>query len=53
MSAPLLLLLTGLINEIANAPDPFALVLDDFHVITAPQVNSALTSPKTTTNGRL
>jgi len=36
-------LLTGLINEIAEIPDPLALVLDDFHVITEQQVHDALT----------
>jgi LuxR family maltose regulon positive regulatory protein len=38
-------LLTGLISEVTAAdPDPFSLVLDDFHVITVPQVNDALAS---------
>lgn len=32
-------LLTSLINEIAATPAPFALVLDDFHVITAQPVH--------------
>jgi LuxR family maltose regulon positive regulatory protein len=36
-------LLTGLINQVAEIPDPFALVLDDFHMITASQVHDALT----------
>ncbi|MBL7184560.1 MAG: hypothetical protein ISS50_08960 [Anaerolineae bacterium] len=44
-------LLTGLINEIAEIPDPpstgsgrrFALILDDFHVITDQQVHNAVT----------
>jgi len=36
-------LLTGLINEIAEVPHPFALFLDDFHVISAPQLNDAFT----------
>jgi len=35
-------LLTDLINEITEVPEPFALVLDDFHVITASQVHDAL-----------
>jgi LuxR family maltose regulon positive regulatory protein len=34
-------LLTGLINE-AAAPAPFALILDDYHVITEPRVHAAL-----------
>jgi hypothetical protein len=40
---PIELLLTGLVNEITEVPDPFALVLDDFHVITEQQVRDALT----------
>jgi len=36
-------LLTGLINEIAEVPQPFALILDDFHVITAQPVHDGLT----------
>jgi LuxR family maltose regulon positive regulatory protein len=36
-------LLTGLINEIvAIDPDPFSLILDDYHEITAQQVHDAL-----------
>ena len=35
-------LLTGLINEIAEIPDPLALVLDDFHVITEQQVHEGV-----------
>jgi len=35
-------LLTSLLNEIAAVPAPFALVLDDFHVITAPQVHEQI-----------
>jgi len=35
-------LLTDLINKITEVPEPFALVLDDFHVITASQVHDAL-----------
>ena len=38
-------LLTGLISELTVAdPAPFFLVLDDFHVITDPQVNDSLAS---------
>jgi LuxR family maltose regulon positive regulatory protein len=36
-------LLTGLINEIAQIPDPFVLVLDDFHVITDQPVHEGMT----------
>jgi len=36
-------LLTGLINEIAEVPQPFTLILDDFHVITAQPVHDGLT----------
>jgi LuxR family maltose regulon positive regulatory protein len=36
-------LLTGLINEIAQIPDPFALVLDDFQVITGQPVHNGIT----------
>ena len=36
-------LLTGLINKIAEVPGSFALVLDDFHVITDQPVNDAVT----------
>ena len=32
-------LLTGLINEIAEIPDPLVLILDDFHMITEQQVH--------------
>src|SRR5262245_1071502 len=35
--------LTALLNEIATIPDNFTLVLDDYHVIDAKPVNSALT----------
>ena len=34
--------LTPLINEIAAIPDPFALVLDDYHLITAQAIHDAL-----------
>ena len=34
--------LTNLINELADDPAPFILVLDDYHVITAQQVNDAM-----------
>ncbi len=37
-------LLTGLINDITKIRDPFTLVLDDLHTITAPQINQALAS---------
>jgi LuxR family maltose regulon positive regulatory protein len=36
-------LLTGLINEIAQVPAPFALVLDDFHTISAQPIHQGLT----------
>lgn len=36
-------LLTGLINEITTVLEPFSLILDDFHTITAPQIQDALT----------
>jgi LuxR family maltose regulon positive regulatory protein len=36
-------LLTGLINEIAQVPAPFVLVLDDFHVITGQHVRDGMT----------
>ena len=39
---PVEVLLTGLINQIVEIPDPFILVLDDFHVIDSPQINDAL-----------
>jgi LuxR family maltose regulon positive regulatory protein len=42
-SPPIEALLTGLINEIAEIPNPFALVLDDLHVITDQPVNDAVT----------
>jgi len=35
--------LTALINEIASIPDPFVLVLDDYHLIKAQPIQSALT----------
>src|SRR6202049_4267455 len=37
-------ILTALLNEITTLPDPFVLVLDDYHVIDAKLVDSALTS---------
>jgi len=40
---PIESLLTGLINEIATLPDPFALVLDDYHLIIAQPIHDALT----------
>ena len=36
-------ILTALINEIANGPDNFVLVLDDYHVIDSKPVDHALT----------
>jgi LuxR family maltose regulon positive regulatory protein len=36
-------ILTALVNEIAALPDPFVLVLDDYHVIDAEPVDNALT----------
>ncbi|MBL8133561.1 MAG: tetratricopeptide repeat protein [Anaerolineae bacterium] len=41
-SPPTESLLTTLLNEIAAIPDDFALVLDDYHMINAEQVGSAL-----------
>jgi LuxR family maltose regulon positive regulatory protein len=35
-------LLAGLINEIAEIPDPFALVLDDYHLIKAEPIHNGL-----------
>jgi LuxR family maltose regulon positive regulatory protein len=40
---PIESLLTGLINEIADSPSPFVLVLDDYHLVTAQPVHDALT----------
>jgi len=37
------IILTSLINEIATIPNEFVLVLDDYHVIDAKQVDEALT----------
>ncbi|MBN8639576.1 MAG: helix-turn-helix transcriptional regulator, partial [Anaerolineae bacterium] len=42
-SPPIELLLTNLLNQVATVPEPFFLVLDDFHVINAEQVDSAIT----------
>jgi LuxR family maltose regulon positive regulatory protein len=36
-------LLTGLLNEITQVPDPFVLVLDDFHTITGQPVHDGIT----------
>ncbi len=36
-------LLTALLNDLTTLPHPFLLVLDDYHVITAPAVDEALT----------
>jgi LuxR family maltose regulon positive regulatory protein len=40
---PIEAVLTALINEVAATPDPFALVLDDYHVIKAQPIHDALT----------
>jgi LuxR family maltose regulon positive regulatory protein len=40
--SPMEVLLTGLINEIAEIPDPFALVLDDYHLIKAEPIHNGL-----------
>jgi LuxR family transcriptional regulator, maltose regulon positive regulatory protein len=42
-SPPMEAILTALLNEIATVPDPFALVLDDYHLITTQSVHDALT----------
>jgi NAD(P)H-dependent FMN reductase len=34
--------LTNLVNQLGELPAPFALALDDYHVITAPQVHEAV-----------
>jgi LuxR family maltose regulon positive regulatory protein len=39
---PIETLLSGLINEIAAIPDTVALVLDDYHVITTPPIDDAV-----------
>ncbi len=39
---PLEGLLTGLINELAEGPDPLALVLDDFHLIAERRITDAV-----------
>ncbi|MDQ2691771.1 MAG: AAA family ATPase, partial [Chloroflexota bacterium] len=36
-------ILTALLNEIASIPDPFLLVLDDYHVVDSRAVDEALT----------
>lgn len=36
-------MLTALLNDIATVPDPFVLVLDDYHVVDATPVDDALT----------
>ena len=36
-------ILTALLNDIATLPDPFVLILDDYHVIDAPAVDQILT----------
>ena len=40
---PIKALLTALLNEITRLPDPFVLVLDDYHLIEAQAVDQALT----------
>jgi len=40
---PIETVLTALINEVAATPDPFALVLDDYHMIEAEAIHDALT----------
>ena len=40
---PITSLLTALINEIALIPDHFAIVLDDYHLITAHKIHDGLT----------
>lgn len=40
---PLEAVFTELVNQIAEVPDDFALVLDDYHLITAEPVHAALT----------
>jgi LuxR family maltose regulon positive regulatory protein len=37
------ILLTGLLNEIADLTQPFVIVLDDYHVITEPTIQEMLT----------
>jgi LuxR family maltose regulon positive regulatory protein len=36
-------ILTALLNEITTLPDPFVLILDDYHLIEAPAVDQTLT----------
>jgi LuxR family maltose regulon positive regulatory protein len=40
---PIEVLLTGVINKVAVTPDPFVLVLDDYHVIVEQRIHDALT----------
>lgn len=40
---PAATILTALLNEITTLPDPFVLVLDDYHLLEAPAVDQALT----------
>jgi LuxR family maltose regulon positive regulatory protein len=40
---PIESVLTALVNDIAAIPDPFVLVLDDYHLITAQPIHDALT----------
>jgi LuxR family maltose regulon positive regulatory protein len=37
------MLLTTLINDLADIPEPFILILDDVHLITEPQIHQGLT----------
>jgi len=39
---PIESILTALLNDIAAAPDPFVLVLDDYHVLDSPPIDHAL-----------
>lgn len=41
-SPPLKTILTSLVNDLSAAPAPFALVLDDYHAITAQPIHDAL-----------
>ena len=42
-SPPAETMLTALLNEISTIPDNFILVLDDYHVLDAKPIDSALT----------
>jgi LuxR family maltose regulon positive regulatory protein len=41
-SPPIESALAGLLNQIADVPDPSVLVLDDYHVVSAPAIHDAL-----------